>query len=96
MISAIICFLSYFYIIRLWRYRILLDDQHLTVRGLKTIIIDLTKIDAIDERMVNGFSHINLYLKRQNSPKIRLYEYLKRYDELRRYFLVNYSYRERD
>lgn len=61
LLCSVICRLSSVYIIHLWRYRILLDEQHLTVRGLKTIIIDLAQ-----------------------------------YDELRRYFLVNYSYRERD
>ncbi len=46
--------------------------------------------------MLNGFSHINLYLKGQNLPKIRLYEYLAQYHELRRYFLENCSYRIQD
>lgn len=69
LLCSVICRLSSIYIIHLWHYRILLDDQYLTVHGLKTIIIDLVQIEAIEERMVNGFSHINLYLKRQNSPK---------------------------
>jgi len=53
LLSMIICLL----------YKIVLDDQHLTIYGLKTIIIDLAQIEEIDKRRVNGFSHINFYLK---------------------------------
>ncbi|KGT48685.1 hypothetical protein GW12_02720 [Acinetobacter sp. HR7] len=41
---------------------------------------------------MNGFMHINIYLKGQDKPQFRLYEYLDRYDELRAFLFEKYPY----
>lgn len=91
-LCAVICVFSFLYVLRLWHYRIELEENSLIIHGFKTTVIPLSQIEKINERTVNGFMHINLYLKGRDRPQFKLYEYLDCYDELRAFLFANYPY----
>jgi membrane protein YdbS with pleckstrin-like domain len=81
------------YLIRLWRYQVVLTQQCLLIQGLFQTRIEYSDIDGFYERMVNGFSHLHIRTKSSQHKYIKLYEYLDQYDQIKTFLRKNFEYK---